>query len=104
MFTTALPYENYYDPQRMVPKIFRKKNLVKEAVREYNRVLEICSREYQDLGDSRKNWEYYVKCTYPKLMIDEYKNGLSVSLLYRQVITNMNHLLGVAENKIKHLI
>lgn len=105
MFTTALPEDNYYDPERMVPKIFRKKKLVKEAVEEYNKVLETCCQQYQDFGDDRKNWEYYSgNCDYPKLMLEECKNGLTVRDIYRQVITNMKDLLGVEENKVRFLV
>lgn len=105
MFTTALPAENYYDPARMVPKIFRKKKMVEAGVAEYNKVLETCCREYIDLGDERKNWEYYSKkCAYPKLMFAEHKNGMTVRDVYRQVIYNMKDALGIEEYKIRFLV
>lgn len=105
MFTTALPAENYYEPARMVPKIFRKKKLVREAVEEYNKVLDTCCREYHDFGDDKKNWDYYSNnCAYPHLMLDECKNGLTVRNIYRQVLSNMKDILGIEESKIRFLV
>jgi len=105
IFTSAIPADNYYEPARMVPKIFRKKRMVKEAVEEYEKVLDTCCRQYQDFGDDRKNFEYYSNnCEYPKLMIAEYKNGLTVRNIYRQVLENMQHIIGITEYKIKTLI
>ena len=105
MFTTALPFDNYYEPERMVPKIFRKKKLVKEAVEEYEKVLNTCCLEYQDFGDDRKNWEYYSNnCEYPRLMLEERKNGLTVRDIYRQVIINMKEALGINEHQVRFLV
>lgn len=105
IFTSAIPAENYYEPARMVPKIFRKKGLVKEAVEEYQKVLDICCRDYQDFGDDRKNYEYYsTNCEYPFLMIAEHKDGMTVRQVYRQVLKNMKNVLGIHEKEIRLLV
>jgi hypothetical protein len=103
--TTALPLDNYYEPERMVPKIFRKKKLVEEAVSEYNKIVEVCCREYVDLGDKKKNWEHYSKkCTYPRLLMAEYNGILNVRKIYWQVLRNMRYLIGTPDFKVSDLI
>jgi hypothetical protein len=104
-FTTALPFENYYEPERMVPKIFRKKNMVSEAVSEYNKILESCCSEYIDFGDKKKNWEHYSSnCTYPRLLMAEYGGKLDVRKIYWQVLRNMEHCLGINASEVSSFI
>lgn len=98
-FITALPWESYNDETRFVPKFFRKKeNDLKEyAIEKYNQILSICSKEYQDFGSQKANWHYYKNCTYPNLLMSEYKGGLTVGRIYEQVLRefkeNENNLI-----------
>jgi hypothetical protein len=103
--TTALPLENYYEPERMVPKIFRKKRMVAEAVEEYNKILETCCLEYVDLGDREKNWRHYSSnCTYPNLLMAECNGVLNVRKVYWQVLRNMEQRLGISVEDVSSLI
>lgn len=66
--TTALPIDNLQDYKRTVPRIFKKRNLTEEAIKEYERILEVVEKEYKDLGDVKSNVLYYKTCTYPGLL------------------------------------
>jgi hypothetical protein len=85
-FITALPWHSYDDETRFVPKALKRLNLKDEAIEKYREILNICSKEYIDLGNSKENWYFYNhKCTYPKLLMAEYKGTLTVGSIYREV-------------------
>lgn len=89
-FITALPWESYDDASRLVPKILKKSNLKELAIQKYNEILSICAKEYVDLGNKKKNWYYYQKCTYPNLLMAEYKGMLTVGNIYKKVLEILN--------------
>lgn len=88
-FITALPWESYDDETRFVPRILKKLNLKEEAIERYRKILSICSKEYTDFGNSKENWYFYKKCSYPKLLMAEYKGTLTVGYIYKEVIKEL---------------
>jgi len=84
-FITALPWECYDDETRFVPKVLKKLNLKEQAIERYRQILSICSKEYTDFGNSKENWYFYKKCSYPKLLMAEYKGVLTVGRIYKEV-------------------
>lgn len=89
-FITALPWESYDDSSRLVPNVFKKSNLKEFAIQKYNEILSICAKEYVDLGNKKKNWHYYQNCTYPNLLMAEYKGSLTVGNIYKKVLEILN--------------
>ena len=85
-FYTALPWESHNDETRFVPVELKKIGLKDFAINQYNEILLICSKEYVDLGNSKDNWFYYKdNGTYPNLLWAEYKGGLTVGDIYKEV-------------------
>jgi hypothetical protein len=85
-FITALPWHSYDDETRFVPKILKKQNLKEFSIRRYNEILSICAKEYVDFGNITENWHYYQKCTYPKLLMLEFKGYLTVGQIYEKIL------------------
>lgn len=89
-FITALPWHSYNDETRFVPAILKKLYLKGAAIEKYNQILSICAKEYVDLGNGKDNYHYYKNnCTYPGLLMTEYKGGLTVGRIYNQVIKEL---------------
>jgi hypothetical protein len=88
-FITALPWESYDDETRLVPKIFKKLNIKEFAIQRYNEILSICAKEYVDLGSETKNWHHFQTCTYPHLLMAEYKGRLTVGSIYNKVLKEL---------------
>ena len=89
-FITALPWESYDDETRLVPKTLKKLNLKELAIERYNEILSICAKEYVDLGNSKKNWYHYKRnCTYPHILMLEYKGVLTMKNIYSQVLKEL---------------
>jgi len=88
-FITALPWISYDDETRFVPKILKKQNLKEEAIEKYQEILSTCAKEYVDFGNSKENWYFYKKCSYPKLLMLEYKGALTVGRIYEEVIKKL---------------
>lgn len=85
-FITALPWESYDDSSRLVPNVFKKSNLKEFAIQKYNEILSICAKEYVDLGSDTQNWHHFQTCTYPHLLMAEYKGRLTVGSIYNKVL------------------
>lgn len=85
-FITALPWNSYDDSSRLVPNVFKKSNLKEFAIQKYNEILSTCAKEYVDLGNKKTNWHYYQTCTYPNLLMAEYKGSLTVGSIYKKVL------------------
>ena len=62
-----------------------------EAIERYRKILSICSKEYIDFGNSKENWYFYKKCSYPKLLMAEYKGTLTVGSIYKEVIKELTN-------------
>lgn len=89
-FITALPWNSYDDSSRLVPNVFKKSNLKEFAIQKYNEILSTCAKEYVDLGNKKTNWHYYQNCTYPNLLMAEYKGSLTVGSIYKKVLEILN--------------
>jgi len=92
-FITALPWESHSDEERFMPRIFRRLNLKEEAIKKYNEIISICSKEYVDLGNARDNHIFYKTCTYPKLLMAEYRGFLTIGAIYDKVSKELSDLI-----------
>jgi hypothetical protein len=52
----------------------------------------VCAKEYIDLGSKTNNWNYYKKCTYPSLLMAEFKGKLTVGKIYEQVLREIKKI------------
>jgi hypothetical protein len=91
-FITALPWLGHNDETRFVPKILKKLNLNEFAIEKYNEIISVCAKEYIDLGSKTNNWNYYKKCTYPSLLMAEFKGKLTVGKIYEQVLREIKKI------------
>lgn len=92
-FLTALPWESYQDESRMVPLRLKKLNLKDVAIEKYNEILSVCAKEYVDLGNQTLNFHHYKNnCTYPRLLMVEYKGKLTVGEIYREVVKELKEI------------
>lgn len=102
-FITALPWESHSNEERLIPGIFKKLNLREEALKKYNEIISICSKEYVDLGNARDNHIFYKKCTYPHLLMSEYKGFLTVGAIFDMVEKELSAVIDERKILIKKI-